>query len=166
MQRLEEETFGRLSIARRAQEKLQRVSLGIDRPVEVHPAFADFDVGLVHLPGVVGGSQMRSASLLQFLGIALAPAVDRRMIHVQSPLPHHLFEVAIAERIPQVPAHAQQDDLGFKMTPFERTWIAHNSELLCSSRNKAEFTRASAFLQQNRFSVSGGAEEKFQRVTM
>jgi len=53
------------------------------------------------------------------------PTRDGTVIDRESPLPHHLFQVAIAERVPQVPAHAEQDDLGFEMTPFERAWIAH-----------------------------------------
>jgi hypothetical protein len=55
----------------------------------------------------------------------LDPAVDRRVVNAQSALGHHLFEIAVAERIPQVPADTQQNDLGLKMTPFERTRIAH-----------------------------------------
>jgi hypothetical protein len=68
---------------------------------------------------------MGATTPFQLWSILLNPSRDRRMINVQSPLQHHLFEVAIAERIPQIPAHTQQNDLGLKMTPFERTRMAH-----------------------------------------
>src|SRR6266487_207724 len=45
--------------------------------------------------------------------------------YVAHPFQHHLFEVAIAQRVAQVPPYAQQNDLGFEMTPLERTLIAH-----------------------------------------
>lgn len=42
--------------------------------------------------------------------------------HKSATLPlHHLFQVAVAERVAQVPPDAQQDDIGLKMTPFE--WL-------------------------------------------
>jgi len=30
------------------------------------------------------------------------------------------FKVAIAQSIPQIPSHAQENDVGLEMTPFER----------------------------------------------
>ncbi len=118
---LTREAFGGLGIPRRTQEKLQGVPLRVNGPVEIHPGFADFDVRLVDFPGVGEGFHMRSASFVQFRGIALDPAIDGGMIHLQSPFQHHFLEVAIAERIAQVPTDTQENDLGFKVTPFERT---------------------------------------------
>jgi hypothetical protein len=40
------------------------------------------------------------------------------VIDRESPLGHHLFEVAVAEGIPQVPAYAQQNEFSFNMTPI------------------------------------------------
>src|SRR5260221_3765286 len=97
----------------------------VDGPVEVHPGFPDFDVRLVDFPRVVACFQMRPRAFVEFWGKVLDPAIDGRVIDMQSPFLHHLFQVAIAERIPQIPAHAEQNDLGFEMTPFEQAWIAH-----------------------------------------
>ncbi len=47
------------------------------------------------------------------------------MVHLQSPFPHHFLQIAVAQRIAQVPAHAEQNDLRLKMTPFERTLLVH-----------------------------------------
>ncbi len=124
-QRFEEEAFGGLGIARRAQEKLQGVAFRVDGPVEVHPGFFDFDVRLVHFPRVVACFQMRPTALFEFWGIALHPAVDGAMIDPESAFRHHLFHIAIAERVPQIPAHTQQDDLSLEMTPLERTLLLH-----------------------------------------
>jgi hypothetical protein len=118
MQGFEEETLGRLGIARWTQEKLQRVPLGIDRPVEIRPRSFDLDVGFVNASGVIGGFEMRLRALLQFGGIVLHPAIDGCLFHRESPFPHHLFEVAVAQRVAQVPPHAQHNDLGFEMAPL------------------------------------------------
>jgi hypothetical protein len=69
--------------------------LRIHSPVQVHPDFFDFDGGLVHFPGVVAGVEMRSATLLQFGGLLLNPAVDRGVIDVQTPFEHHLLQIAV-----------------------------------------------------------------------
>ena len=42
------------------------------------------------------------------------------MIDVESTLGHHLFQVAVAERIAQIPAHAQQNDLRLRYLPDNR----------------------------------------------
>jgi len=47
------------------------------------------------------------------------------MIHLQSPFPHHFLQVAVAERVAQVPADTQENDFGFKVTPFERVRLVH-----------------------------------------
>ena len=33
-----------------------------------------------------------------------------------------LFQISEAEPKPQIPAYTQDDDLGFKMSPFEQCW--------------------------------------------
>jgi hypothetical protein len=71
--------------------------------------------------------------LLQFGCVALYPAVDRGVIDVQPALEHHFFQITIAERIAHVLAYAQKNDIGLKMTPFERGLLDHDEELLCST---------------------------------
>jgi hypothetical protein len=46
----------------------------------------------------------------------------------QTPLGHHLDQIAQAELVAQVPAHTQNDDLPIKMPPIEQpvhTLLAH-----------------------------------------
>lgn len=66
---------------------------------------------------------MWSIALLQCGGMLLRPRIDGRMIDVQTPLLHDLFEISRAERIPEVPTDAQQNDLTCEMTPFERSCV-------------------------------------------
>ena len=42
------------------------------------------------------------------------------MVDGETALPHHLFEVAVGERVLAVPADAQKADGGLEMTPLER----------------------------------------------
>ena len=63
---------------------------------------------------------MRAAPFLQFGGVALNQPIDRRMINCETTFPYHFFEVAITEGVAQIPAHAEEDDLGLIVTPFER----------------------------------------------
>src|SRR2546421_13105096 len=71
-------------------------------------------------PGVGAGFQIRPSAFVQFRSIALNPAIDRRVVNVQPAFEHHFLEIAVAEQIPKVPTHAEHNDLGFEMAPFER----------------------------------------------
>src|SRR5258706_8231905 len=123
--RFREETFGCLSVSGRTEQKFQGISLRIHSTIEVHPHLFHFDVRLIDAPRVVRRFEMGSASLLQFWCVALHPAVDGGVIDMQSPLKHHLLQISVAERIPEVPADTQQNNLGLKVTPFERVGGIH-----------------------------------------
>jgi hypothetical protein len=69
---------------------------------------------------------MGSAAFVEFGGIVLDPTIDGGMIHLQPPFQHHFLEIAVAERVAQVLAHAQQNDIGLEMTPFERMLLCHD----------------------------------------
>jgi len=68
---------------------------------------------------------MRSASPFQFGRVTLNPAVNRGVIDMQSAFQHHRFQIAVAQRIPQIPTDAQENDVGLEMTPFERLLFGH-----------------------------------------
>jgi len=87
----DKEAFGGLGIARRAQEKLERVAFRVNGSVEVRPRSFDLDVGFIDAPGVSGGFEVRPAAFLQFGGIVLHPGVDRRVIDVQPTFLHHFL---------------------------------------------------------------------------
>src|SRR3954453_11164208 len=44
------------------------------------------------------------------------------MIHPQTTFRHHLFQIAIAERIPEIPPHTQHDHFILEMSSSECRW--------------------------------------------
>jgi len=58
--------------------------------------------------------------LLDLRSIALNPAEDRAWVDADAALGHHFGEIAIADAVLAVPAHAQQDDLDRKATALEQ----------------------------------------------
>jgi hypothetical protein len=57
----------------------------------------------------------------------LHPAEDRCVIDVQSSLAHHLLQISVTERITEVPAYTQQNNLGLEVTSFERLGGMHET---------------------------------------
>jgi hypothetical protein len=51
------------------------------------------------------------------------PASDGRVINRQATLGHHVLEIAIAERVPQIPAQAQDDDLVVEMSAAKQRLV-------------------------------------------
>src|SRR5215218_6567445 len=58
------------------------------------------------------GPQVAAYPFLQLRGEALNPAVHGRVVDRDAPVGQHPFEVAVADRELQVPAHGPQDHLG------------------------------------------------------
>ena len=125
MQRFDEAVCGRLGVPGGTEQKLERVAFRIDGPVEIRPGFLYFDGGLIYSLGIVVGFEVRPTAFFELWGALLHPAVDRGVIEMQTPFPHHFREVTIAERVAKVPTGAQQNDIGFEMTPLDRTVIVH-----------------------------------------
>ena len=46
--------------------------------------------------------------------------MKRGMINLHTALSHHFLDLTVADRICHIPAHAPQDDIALKITPFER----------------------------------------------
>jgi hypothetical protein len=62
---------------------------------------------------------VRTDPLLDLRSGALNPAEDRGWVDVDPTLLHHLGQIAIADAVCAVPAHAQKDDLDRKATALE-----------------------------------------------
>src|SRR3546814_12224833 len=62
--------------------------------------------------------------LLHLQGVALDPAIDRRMVDRNAAFRQHFLKVAIADRIATIPAHRPQDHITLEMAPLE---IRHRS---------------------------------------
>jgi hypothetical protein len=100
-----EQVQSSLCISRRAEEEIERVSLRINGSLEIDPLFSYLDIGLIDPPGIGCGLHMRTATTVQLRSIMLDPAVNRRMIDRQSAFQHDFFQVAITERIAEIPPY-------------------------------------------------------------
>ena len=70
---------------------------------------------------VVGRSEPRSQSALNFWGVTLHPPPDGDVVDRKSALGKEFFHLAVGQREAQVPANRQQDDLRFELPPLEKT---------------------------------------------
>ena len=118
-ERLAEQAFGRSGIAQAREHEVDRGTGGIDGSVEVAPPALDTNVGFIDTPGLVGGFEMTAQPLLQFGTVALDPAPDGRVVRFQAALAEQLFDIAERERIPKIPAHGAQNQLGLGLSPLE-----------------------------------------------
>jgi hypothetical protein len=66
------------------------------------------------------GNLVLADPLLDLWRVALDPTEDRGWIDRDTALLHHFGEIAIADPILGVPAHAQQDDLNWKAAALEQ----------------------------------------------
>ena len=57
--------------------------------------------------------------------VALDPAKYGRMIDGDASLPQELFDIAIPQSIPEVPADRAEADVSLKVAPLEQGRIAH-----------------------------------------
>jgi hypothetical protein len=75
---------------------------------------------LVHPPALADRAFLTFAeSGFQLRRELLDPAVNTGMVDFDATLCHHLFQIPVAERIGQGPAHAGQDEVLFKLVAFE-----------------------------------------------
>jgi hypothetical protein len=73
----------------------------------------DLHIRFIHTPGITGSLEMGTTAFLQFGGVPLNPAIDRRMVHIYTSFLHDFFSISITERIAHIPTHAEQNDLSF-----------------------------------------------------
>ncbi len=110
LERLAQEAFGGSQIASLAEPEFDRVAIAVDGAVEVHPSAADPDICLVHVPFPADRALASIELLQQQRGVVNRPAMDGGMVHRHASFGHHLFQIAQAQAIGQIPPHAQQDD--------------------------------------------------------
>lgn len=79
----------------------------------------DDSIAGANTPGIIGRLEFGSAALLQNGGKALNPPVYCSMIYRETSFDYHLFQIAVAQRVPQVPTNAQQDERRLKVAVLE-----------------------------------------------
>src|ERR1700722_1466135 len=125
-----EERPGGCDVPLGAQQKIDSLSLFVDRTVEIGPASFDFDVGLVDAPGPSSWPSEAVPAFLEFGRIVLNPTHDRRVRQGESTFGRHLHEITKAEFVAQIPAHAEDDYFAIEMAAFEEfVHVEHSSAL-------------------------------------
>ena len=115
-----EEVLGRSRVALRRQPEVDRGTRRIHRTIEIDPLARDGNVCFVHSPGTVGRFQFTAASLVELRRVPLYPAPNRRVISRQTALRHEFFDVAIGERILQIPPDSAKNDGWFEVPEWNK----------------------------------------------
>jgi hypothetical protein len=61
-------------------------------------------------------------SLIKNRRLALDPAPDGDVVNGEVPLGPDLLQIAVGERVSQIPTNAKEDDHVFEMPPAEQCW--------------------------------------------
>jgi hypothetical protein len=85
-------------------------------------------------------------------------APDRDMVNGEAPLGHHLLQVAIGERVSQVPPDAQEDDHVFEMPSAEQRWLFSGHDL--------PYQHGTLLLQQNLWFYHSSLRSHLSRSAM
>ena len=88
-------------------------------------------------------SDFAANPLMQNRRIALNPPPDGDVVDREVPLGHNLLQIAVGQRVSQVPPNAQEDDHTFEMSPAEQGWPSSghaipyqiSSTSICNSAN-------------------------------
>src|ERR1017187_9874898 len=112
-----EEGLGCGYIACPAEPEVDRLSTLIYRPIEVSPLAAHLDIGLIDSPGATSRPAEAIPASNELWCVPQHPTQDGGMRKVQSALRHHLDQIAEAELVAQIPAHAQDDHLAVEVPP-------------------------------------------------
>lgn len=146
-QGLAQEPLRCLGAAGRRQVEIDRVAPLVDCPVQVGSLAPHLDVGFIQAPARIKATPPEPAQpLLHLRGVALDPAIDRRMVDRNAAFRQHFLKVAIADRIATIPAHRPQDHITLEMAPLE---IRHRSVRPISAKH----AQASRFLQQSQLKL-------------
>jgi len=107
-------------IAGPAEPEVDRLPTFVYRSIEVGLFAAHLDIRLIDSPGAASGPAKTIPALDELRCIPLHPTQDCGMSKVQSALRHHLDQIAEAELVAQVPAHAQDDHFAVEMPPAKQ----------------------------------------------
>jgi hypothetical protein len=108
--RFTEKSHRRSDSARGLEQRLDRLSLLVDGPVQVARPWPGLDVRLIHAPGRADGLRPPVPPRLVFRYVPMDPAHDRRVADVYASLGHKSDEIAVAQAVGKIPAHAALDD--------------------------------------------------------
>src|SRR5208283_3198489 len=120
LERPPEKRFGGCNIPLGAEQKIHRLSLLVDSTVKICPLAFDLHIGFVDSPGCADPAGETVPPLFELRNIARYPAHDRSVTQGNSALGHHFHKISKAELEPQIPAHAEDNDLPVELTALEK----------------------------------------------
>ncbi len=109
--RLAKKGHGRCDTAPRLEQGVHCLALLINGTIQVAHLGPGANVGLVDAPGRTDRPRPAVPPPLVFGDVAQNPSDDGRMRHIHLTLGHQRHEIAIAQSVGQVPAHAGLDNL-------------------------------------------------------
>ena len=119
LQHLAEEALGGLEVARSSEQEIDRRAALVDGPVQVSPLAADPDVGLVNANRPAMRLAKGPQPTLDQRRVGQDPTVHGGVVHRQATLEKELLNIAVAERITQIPADRLQDQRRLEVPALE-----------------------------------------------
>ena len=93
------------------EQEIDRLARLVHGTIEIIPLAFNFDVGLVHSPTHPDGTFAPMKRLFQQGTVPDDPALDGGMVQEDPALFHQFFDMAIAQRIHEIPPHTHQNDV-------------------------------------------------------
>ena len=118
-QHLAEEALGRVEVALGGQQEVDRIAVLVDGPVEVAPLTADLDVGLINPDRTAVRLAELAQPLLDQRRVGEYPAVQGAVINLDPAFQEQLLDIAVAERIAQVPGDGLNDERSLVVPTLE-----------------------------------------------
>ena len=117
-----QEQLGGLTIASLRQLEVHRLAATIDRPEQVHRPTANPHKRLIHVPsrGLALYGALQAA--VDFGPIGLYPSPDGGVVHRKTTFRHEFFNIAQAERKPQIEPNASDDHGRLEPALVEQGW--------------------------------------------
>jgi hypothetical protein len=89
--------------------------------VHVPPHSGNLEIGLINEPAIPDTVATRSSCFDEFWCEALYPPVDGDVIDLDTAFSKEFLDIAVGQPLSEVPTHSQQNHLGWKPVPGERS---------------------------------------------
>src|SRR5262245_50304659 len=127
--RLAQEGLGGGLVAGGSEQKINGVAFFVHGAIEVSPFPFDFHVGFIDPPAPPHRALSAAELLLKLRRVLDDPAVERGVIHCDTPLAHHLLELPVRYRVGHVPPHAPQNNFSLELTALKVDHTATSTSL-------------------------------------
>ena len=118
-QHLAEEALRRIGIALGCQQEVDGVAVLVDGTIQRPPLAADLHIGLIDPDRAAMGPPKSAQPLLDQRRVSDNPTIACGIIDREAAFVEHLFQIAIAERISQMPRDCLHDQPGLELPAFE-----------------------------------------------